>query len=63
MKPKGIPQRRGSRYKPSMGYTGVAVDLFSTIAADRNTIEESVEVTKPTAPSETIVESVAVVVT
>jgi len=63
MKPKGI-RKPGMQYKrPSMGYTGVAVDMLSSISFSMNAIEETVEVTKPTFPLNAIIESVIVVVT
>jgi len=63
MKPKGIPKRRGSPFKPSMGYSGIAIDLLSSISITQTQISETVEVTKPTEPLESITETVAVVIT
>lgn len=63
MKPKGIRRMIGSSLRPSMGYTGITVDLLSSVNVVQNQIEAEVEVTKPTEPLETISEGVAVVVT
>ena len=63
MKPKGIRKRGAIRAK-RFGYTGIAIDLLSTISGDINTITESVEVNKPTThQTNTIAEIVGVVVT
>jgi len=64
MKPKGIRKAGVAAKKPSMGYSGIAVDILSTIMVTKTEISETVEVNKPTAhPTETITESVIVVVT
>jgi len=63
MRPKGIRKAGMAAHHPSMGYTGISIDILSTISADMNAIKESVEVTKPTAPKETIIETVVVAVT
>ncbi len=63
MKPKGIRKRGAIRAK-RFGYTGIAIDLLSTISGDINTITESVVVNKTLVDeSNTITEGVGVVVT
>lgn len=63
MKPKGI-RKGGMEYKrPSMGYSGVTLDMLSSIMIEQTAISEEVEITKPTEPDVNISESVGVVVT
>lgn len=64
MEPKGI-RKPGMEYKrPSMGYSGITVDLLSSISITKTEISETVEVNNPTAhPTQTITESVIVAVT
>jgi len=64
MKPKGI-RKPGMDYKrPSMGYSGIAVDMLSSITITKTEISESVEVNNPLAhPTQTITEVVGVVIT
>lgn len=61
--PKGI-RKAGIMRGHSKSYTGIAIDLFSTLSIDLNALVEAVEVNNPTAKlDQTIVESVGVVVT
>jgi len=63
MKPKGI-RKRGAIKARVKGYTGIAVDLLSTISVDINKITESVEVNNPTThQTNTITQTVGVVIT
>ncbi|GAH06985.1 unnamed protein product, partial [marine sediment metagenome] len=55
MKPKGI-RKRGAITRRSGGYTGVNVDLMSTISNDVNTIEETVSVNPNPAQIQSITE-------
>jgi len=63
MKPKGIRKPGIGSHKPSHGYSGIAIDILSSITVTQTRIEETVEVTTPTEPTETISESVVVAVT
>jgi len=64
MKPKGIRKPGLGSYRPSLGFSGVAVDIVSTITTAKIVISESVEVNKPTThQTQTITEGVGVVVT
>lgn len=64
MKPKGIRKAGIGAKKPSMGYSGIAVDILSSITITKTEISETVEVNNPTThPTETITETVVVVVT
>jgi len=63
MKPKGI-RKRGAIRARREGYTGIAIDLLSTLSVDINRITESVVVNDPTThQTNTIAESVGVAVT
>ena len=63
MKPKGIPRRLKGFRSGVNGYSGVS-KYITTITTARLRISESVEVNNPLSnPTQTITESVAVVVT
>ena len=62
MKPKGI-RMGGMKYKrPSMGYSGVTVDMLSSFVVHKNTISETVNL-ESTSIVNNISEIVGVVVT
>ena len=63
MRPKGI-RKRGAIRASAKGYTGIAVDLLSTLSVDINQITETVVVNDPTThQTQTIVQTVGVAVT
>lgn len=65
MKPKGIRKPGlASPLKPSMGYSGIAVDMLSKVSYDKNSITETVEMNAALMnPEQTITEGVGVVIT
>jgi len=64
MRPKGIRKPCLGAYRPSLGFSGIAIDIVSTITTSKIVISESVVVNDPTThQTNTIAEVVGVVVT